>query len=231
MSQVLEAPVRASPTPSQRLRLTMAAVRLSFTWFGVRKSLTPEQKAVAAESFGAEGDFLSAGKKLLDTKHPAFRAVTAIRGRVQSIWRGMTLPYPEPGLRLIRQDQIEEFHGPMTDMRVELDDAVANLDQHLADLRSAARQRLGRLYDTSDYPDTLVGLFGMEWEFPAVEPPSYLQQLSPALFEQERRRVAARFDEAVRLAEQAIIDELAKLVAHLSERLSGTEDGKPKGFR
>ena len=29
------------------------------------------------QKFGAEGDFLSAGKKLLDTRHPAFKAVTA----------------------------------------------------------------------------------------------------------------------------------------------------------
>ena len=31
--------------PAQRLRTTMAAMRLSFTWFGTRKTLSPEQKA------------------------------------------------------------------------------------------------------------------------------------------------------------------------------------------
>ena len=103
----------------------MAAARLSFTWFGVRKSLTPAQKALAAESFGAEGEFLSAGKKLIDTKHPAFRAVTAIRGRVQSVWKGMTLPYPEAGIRLLRRDQIEGSTPQMTDLRGELADEVA----------------------------------------------------------------------------------------------------------
>ena len=41
----------------------------------------------------------------------------------------------------------------------------------------------------------------------------------------------SRFNEAVQLAEQAFIDELARLVEHLSERLSGTDDGKPKVFR
>ena len=64
--------------PARRLRATMAAVRLSFTWLGTQKSLTPEQRAQAAEAFDAEGQFLSAGKKLIDVKHPAFRAVTAI---------------------------------------------------------------------------------------------------------------------------------------------------------
>lgn len=232
MSATLDAPPMAAlRSPSARLRTIMAAVRLSFTWFGVRKSLTPAQKALAAESFGAEGEFLSAGKKLLDTRHPAFRAVTAIRGRVQSVWKGMTLPFPEPGIRLLRRDQVERFDTLMTDLREELADEVKNLDAHFAELKSTARQRLGDLFDPHDYPGSLIGLFGMEWDFPSVEPPSYLQQLSPELFEQEKQRIAARFDEAVRLAEQAFAEELSKLVAHLAERLSGAEDGKPKVFR
>jgi len=91
----------------------MAAARLSLSWLGVRKTLTSEQKAIAADSFGAEGAYLSAGKKLLDTKHPAFKAVTGIKGRIVSLWKAMSLPYPEPGLRLIRQDQIEAFNHQM----------------------------------------------------------------------------------------------------------------------
>jgi len=43
--------------------------------------------------------------------------------------------------------------------------------------------------------------------------------------------VAARFEEAVRLAEQAFASELADLVDHLAERLSPGADGRPKVFR
>ncbi len=71
MSTVLEQPVRQQSTAADRLRTTMAAERVSLTWFGTRKSLTAEQKAEAAEPFGAEAKFISAGKKLLDTTHPA----------------------------------------------------------------------------------------------------------------------------------------------------------------
>ena len=78
---------------------------------------------------------------------------------------------------------------------------------------------------------SLRGLFEVTWDFPSVEPPAYLQQLSPVLYEQECQRITRRFNEAVQLAEQAFTDELAKLVTHLSERLSGAEDGKPKVFR
>jgi hypothetical protein len=178
----------------------MAAARLSFTWLGVRKSLTSAQKDQAADSFGAEGQFLSAGKKLLDTSHPAFKAVTAIRGRAVAYWKGVSLPYPEPGIRLIRQDAITEFDEHIAVFRSELDDAVAELDQHYDELRSAARDRLGDLFDGSDYPPSLVGAFAIEHDFPSVEPPSYLRQLSPELYEQECNRMQARFDQAVQLA-------------------------------
>ena len=218
-------------TPAEQLRTTMAAMRLSFTWFGTRKTLSADQKARAAESFGAEGSYLSAGKKLIDVKHPAFRAVSAVRNRAVSYFRGMSLPYPEPAIRLVRQDRLEGITERMREFEQELDRSVANLDRAYGFLKSAARERLGSLYNEGDYPASLRGLFSMEVDFPSVEPPDYLRQLNPALYEQECQRVQARFNEAVELAEQAFCEELAKLVSHLTERLSGTEDGKPKIFR
>lgn len=216
---------------SKRLQTTMAAARLSFTWLGVRKSLTAIQKNQAADSFGAEGKFLSAGKKLLDTSHPAFKVVTAVRGRAVAYWKGVSLPYPEPGIRLIRQSDIQDFDRRMADFRDELDAAVADLDHHFDELRSAARQRLGNLFNPADYPPSLLGMFAIEHDFPSVEPPQYLQQLSPALYEQECQRMQQRFDAAVQLAEQAFLEEISKLVEHASERLSGQSDGRPKVFR
>ena len=209
----------------------MAAARLSFTWLGVSKSLTLAQKSQAADSFGAEAKFLSAGKKLLDTSHPAFKAVTAIRGRMIAYWKAVSLPYPEPGVRLIPQGAITEFDRQVVDLRSELDAAVTILDQHYDELRSAARSRLGDLFDASDYPPTLIGLFAIEHDYPSVEPPDYVRQLNPELYAQECRRVQSRFDEAVQLAEQAFLDELSRLVEHITERLSGQDDGKPRVFR
>jgi hypothetical protein len=217
---------------AERLRTTMAACRVQFTWWGVQRALTAEQKAQAAQAFDAEGQFLSAGKKLLDTKHTAFRAVTAIRTKISDYWRGLSLPFPEPGIRLIKLDSVESFDRTLADYRAELDDAVANLDRHLDELKRAAARRLGSLFNVSDYPETLRGLFGVAWDFPAIDPPDYLVQLAPDLYQREQERVRARFEEAVRLAEQAFIDEFARLVSHLTERITGTnEDGSQKVFR
>jgi hypothetical protein len=221
----------STTNPAEQLRTTMAAVRVAFTWFGVRKTLSPTQKAEAAATFDAAGNYLSAGKKLLDTSHPAFKAVTTVRGRMISFWRGISLPFPDLGVRLIRQDDVPTFDVQFTTLKAELAEAVAKLDERYSELQAAARERLGRLFNPADYPPSLRSLFDVAWDFPAIEPPDYLRQLSPSLFAQEQARVAARFDEAVQLAEQAFIEELSRLVSHLTERLSGGDDGKPKIFR
>ena len=78
---------------------------------------------------------------------------------------------------------------------------------------------------------SLEGMFTVSWDFPSVEPPDYLRQLNPEIYEQECQRMRQRFDEAVQLAEQAFTEELSQLVGHLTERISGQTDGKPKIFR
>lgn len=217
---------------ARRLREETAAARVSFTWLGTRKALTSSQRDRAAEAFAAEGGFLSAGKRLLDVKHPAFRAVTAVRGRIRSYWREASLPFPEPGVRLIRRDRVDEFARRIADFRAELDEAVAELDRRYGEMRRAAAERLGSLYDPDDYPATLVGLFAVACDFPAVEPPDYLLRLSPALYERERARMESRFEEAAALAERAFAEEFARLVERLVERLDGVgDDGRPKAFR
>ena len=51
---------------ANRGRTTMAAVRLAFTWLGVRKTLAPEQRTTAARAFHADRELLSAGRHQLD---------------------------------------------------------------------------------------------------------------------------------------------------------------------
>ena len=219
-------------TPAERLRTKMAASRVQFTWLGTQKSLSRAQRATAAEPFDADGASLSAAKKLLDTAHPAFRAVTAVRTRVVDRWRDLSLPFPEPAIRLLRREDVSPFAAAMAGHRVELAQAVAALDRDYAELRDAAAARLGSLFDPADYPESLVGLFDVAWDFPSVEPPGYLLRLAPAVYAEERARTAARFEEAARLAEAAFVEEFARLVDHLAERLDGTDaDGAPKVFR
>jgi hypothetical protein len=225
-----DVPLEAT-SPAQRLRRLAAAVRVHFTWWGVHRTLTSQQKEEVGDAYGADARLLSAGKKIIDVRHEAFRRLTALRTRIVSYWRGLTLPYVEPGVRLIRQSDVEAFVHTLEDFRAELTQGEADLNAVYDQIKGDARQRLGRLFNPEDYPLEVCGLFSVEWDFPSVEPPSYLMRLNPEIYHQEQERVAQRFEEAVRLAEQAFVTEFGRLVSHLSERLTSDKDGGQRVFR
>ena len=216
---------------ANRLRTTMAAVKLSFMWLGVRKTLAPEQRTTAARAFHADSELLSASKFILDTKNPAYRAVAAVRSEASGYWRTVTLPFPEAGIRLLPQNSLGLFATTMQTYRERLQEAARELAAQYDTIKSEAERRLGTLFNASDYPSTLDGLFDMEWSVIPIEPPQYLVALNPEVFQAEQARVRERFENAVELAEQAFATELQRLTAHLAERLTGLYDGQPKVFR
>lgn len=213
------------------LRSKTIACRVRHEKLGVRKALTREQLKAAAEEFHADAKVLSAGKKILDSRDPAFRAVVRVRSQATGYWKAHTAPFPEPGIRLLRRDGVDLFVAQMTRLKAELTEAAAALQGKYAELRGKAEQQLGDLYNPSDYPARIDQEFALEWDFPSVEPPKYLKDIHPALYEQESQRIRARFEEAVRLSEEAFTAKFHELVAHLADRLKGGADGKPKVFR
>ena len=177
---------------AQRLRTTMAAVRLAFTWLGVRKTLAPEQRTTAARAFHADRELLSASKLILDTKNPAYRAVAAVRSEASGYWRTVTLPFPEAGIRLLPQNSLGLFAQTMQTYRERLQDAARELAAQYDTIKSEAQRRLGSLYNASDYPTTLDGLFDLEVSYPTIEPPNYLMALHPDVYQAEQARVRER---------------------------------------
>ena len=231
MSTTLDEPATSQQSHGTRLQAETTAVRLHIRWPGTRKSLNRDQKQQAAGAFDADCRTLSAAKRLFDTSHPSFRAVSAIKTKAGSLWKGMTLPYIEPGIRLLRRNDVSDFDERMAIIREELTEAVEELDLCYAELVDQAREQLGHLFDSADYPASMSDAFAISWDFPSVTPPAYLRTVNPELYQQECQRVQAKFAEAVELAEQTFTEELTQLVSHLAERLSGSIDGKPKVFR
>ncbi|WP_455429549.1 hypothetical protein [Neorhodopirellula lusitana] len=215
----------------ERLQSETTAVRMKIHWPGVRKTLSQDQNRQAAGTFSADTKSLSTSKKLFDTSHPAFRAATAVKSQASDYWRSVTLPYVEPGMRLIRRRDVASFDVHMTTVKAELAEAVGQIEQVYDELVDQARTRLGNLFDPADYTVDLSEQFAIEWDYPSCDPPEYLLRVSPRLYYEECSRVQRRFDEAVQLAEQAFADELSQLIGHLAERLAGESDGTPKVFR
>ncbi len=75
----------------ERLQSETTAVRMKIHWPGVRKTLSQDQNRQAAGTFSADTKSLSTSKKLFDTRHPAFRAATAVKSQASDYWKSVTL--------------------------------------------------------------------------------------------------------------------------------------------
>jgi DNA polymerase III psi subunit len=216
---------------ASELRQTMGAVKLSFSWLGTRRKLSDTQTKQAAETFHAATELVTASKKLIDTSNSTYRTLTAIKSQAWSYWRSMTLPYPQEGVRLIKQADVAAFEDKMREYREQLAAAAANLQLEYEAIKEAAREKLGDLFNATDYPPTLEGVFEIKWEYPPVEPPNYLMTFNPELYAQEQTRIQQRFETAVIMAEDAFAEQLQAMITHLIERLTDEPDGTKKTFR
>lgn len=216
---------------AREMRQNMGAVKLSFSWLGTQRKLSDAQTKQAADMFSASTDLVTASKRLIDTTHPAYKAATAIKSQAAAFWRGITLPYPQEGVRLIRQSDIATFEERMNEFKAQLSAAVTNMQLEYEAIKEKAREKLGSLYNPADYPETLEGVFAISWEYPPIDPPQYLLNFNPQLYAQEQSRVQQRFEDAVTMAENAFAEELSSLISHLIERLTDEPDGKKKKFQ
>lgn len=203
------------------LRKDTMAVSLKLRRFGKRRSMTNEQVRTSAEAFGADPEYVGGSKRLLNDKHVRYKAVSAALSQARVTWKAMTVPFPEPGKRLMRRSKLAEFEAAMQGHVDQLGNAVAALDEiYHAELIPEAQERLHDLFDESNYPQSLAGTFAVDWEYPSIEPPDYLKEMAPEIYEAEQRRIQARFDEAIALTEQAFEAELASLVQSIQDQVT-----------
>lgn len=213
---------------AKHLQSDWTAIRLCFSRMGTSKALDKRQAQEAADPFNADASFFRAGKKLLNTKAECFRAVTAIIARARETWINATLPYTEQGVRLIRHDRLEGLTDKLKGLRAELAAAVDELADQYETLKREAEAKLGDLFNPSDYPTSIEGLYRIEWDLPSLSPPEYLKMANPKLYEEQSARIRARFDEAVTLAEETFAAELSGFIEQLQRKLNGLDDGTEK---
>lgn len=216
---------------AKTLQERSAGCALGFTWFGVKKAISADLKIEAAQMYEASGDMLTAGKKLIDTRDPLYRALTSLRSQLTGYWKARTLPYVEAGTRLARKQDVAAIQQGWLEFRDQLHAASHEFAAAKEQVLARAREKLGRLHCEADYPQTFEGLFDTSLDWPNLEVPSYLKELDPAAYEEQSKKVAAKFEEALRLTEQAFALEFQKLLDDLAEKLKPKEDGTRKVFR
>lgn len=212
------------------LREQFAAVKLRTKWWGITKAVDDYTRRQMASAVGADADEVHAKKYLVNTRHEAYKACTAVRSQAKTFVKDSTLPFPEDGLRLIKRDQLADFNNRMIGFTSALDQAVAGLQAAYWEIRQERKTALAGMFREGDYPITLEDQFSIWVEYPSIEPPEYLKTTNTRLWEQERQRAVSRFEQAVKMAESAMLEEVKGLVDKLVDRLSYDETGNAKRF-
>ena len=230
-------PIQESPRQLglvEELRQTTFAVRLRFVpWFGVRRSFTKDQRLRTASEFQAEEEALGGcSKKILDPKHPALKGVRDARAAIERLWISLApYAYPEDRIRLGKRSNMVRIDYEIRHTREALLlPAIAAANLEYPAMKLSQPTRMGQLHNPHDYPVTLDGAFGMELDYPPLQPPEYLRE-HPHIYEAQLAGFSAKLGEALAATVDGVAGQLSELMDRFLDSMTPGADGKRKVFK
>lgn len=214
-----------------KLKEQTCGCRLSVSAPLFMRKMRPEHVDQVANLFKAQPKSLKASRAVINRTHERIAPILTVQAETKLFIKGRTVDYPEQGLRLVRVDRIEKLQEGFSKRKQRLSELLGELDAHWDEVKAEARERLKELYDEADYPHTPSHMFAMSLSFPEIAPDSRLQKLNPKLYEQMQAQIAARFEQAIQVAEAQAVEHVNGLLKHLVERMKPGDDGKAKILR
>lgn len=210
MTATLEADI------AEELKSQTIAVSMKQKKFGNSKKLDEECHSRITSTLDADADRIRATEVIVNSKHPAYKAVTSHMSRVKREFVERTVSYPEPTIRLLNTSKLNDFQVKISHDVMELEHLVRILNTHRDELVEDAREKLGSAFKPEYYPASFDGQFGIEVSYPTIGPDDRLQQLSPELYEEQRRRFASMMDQAIQETTSALAIELEAIFSRIA---------------
>lgn len=211
-----------------KLQDKMSGVRLSINKPGFRRIMGKTHIREVADLFDADNNSVSASRKIINNRHPLVAPIVSLLADTVHYVRARTVDYPEQGVRLCRLDQVQTIADGIAVRKARLADLLQDLKAGWSSVLDEAKERLGDLFDSSDYPNDPTAHFAIYLTFPEIKPDQRLMQINPELYAEQQKIIAAKFDEALVVAEAAAATEMKKLLENLVERLKPDAEGKKK---
>lgn len=215
--------------PAAKLEEVTIGVALKCTAFGNNRKIGGDAVSEMANTQEAEASSISASKKLIDNSE-AHGELRAIINRAKKYWKAVTLPHVDSGVRLIHKDRLAAFSDQLDVFKAELEVAKHDLAAELDDIRQEAKERLGNLYNPSDYPEGIPGEFSVNWETREITISDSWKELAPEVYQAQVEAAQAKLMVCVQEAEQEFAEQLADAVQKIAQNLNGNDDGELKTF-
>ena len=179
----------------------------------------------------ADKTLLKMNKMLIDSEE--LKAISKLDGEVDRLLKYKSFSSMfRGGTHLVAVGQVTEVDEMLTRKAEERKALVEAAGKVYIQRRDETMARLDVVHEITDYPtlERFLAAFYFEWSWVTFETPTRLKQISAALFESERAKAAVKLSAVADECQQAMRAGMAKLVAHLAERLSPSTDGKAKKF-
>jgi len=204
-------------------------VQLSVSkWGGVKKV----DKSTLSNMVTTDQDWLTATKKLVDPQ--SLKPICTVGYSARAWLYYKSLPFPIPGLSFIPRDLINTVDDKLVQFKSEFHQAVENFLDDYHDLRESARHFLGDLFMEIDYPVDISSRFKFAWRFVVLDIPNGKGKgkiLAPEVYAREKEKFVETMEVARMMGINALREEFASIVGHISERFTNSGTGKPKMFK
>ncbi|MCK5611959.1 hypothetical protein KAR91_59365 [Candidatus Pacearchaeota archaeon] len=190
-------------------------------WTGKIKAST-----AAVNKTDADADFLSIHKSLVSKE--CLKPIENIRNLARGWVANRSLPFTVTGVLFIPKDMIEDVDQMLSVYQNQFYDKVDCFVDDYETYTRQAKDKLGELYNPTDYPKDIRRKFSFEWNFFVMAAPDKMSILSPAIYEREKENFQATMNEFEETAMQAMRSTFSGMMSRISERLSGE---KKKTFK
>lgn len=206
---------------SERAMLT--SVRIG-SWSG--KAIDRDVTDEVAESHNAEvRDSGVYNKQLLSKK--ALRPVHSKISLVRQTHRMLTLPWNDDA-RILAASGYLHYTKCMRDGRLAVEEAAKALAKQMPEWVTEAKQRLGSMFDASEYPsaDTILKRFHVDCEIsPIPEAGDFRTKLSEATVKAVTKDIERRTSERVKRAVDDVFERIVDVATKMADKLNKYEGG------
>lgn len=181
--------------------------------------------AAKARSQGANGESGSMGRynKILISKS-AFRRVDRAYGQLRNFHYQATMPFLDSGARVLVNTMFGSYDNRVQSMFIEIDDLVSEALTGWDYWVGEARDRLGPLFNDTDYPSVheVRDCFYHRIAYsPMPEAGHWISRIEGPVLERLKRETETRERQIIGVMLQDIWRRMFDAVAHMHERLEG----------
>ncbi len=204
---------------------------LTLKKMGVRRKVSSSTDAIETD---VDRSLLTLGKTIIDS--PELEAIITLDAKVRAEVKkkALTVEMPLRGCYLLPTSVVSVLDERLVEYKAEREMLVEAYCLAYPTRIAQAEQRLGKLFNQSDYLDAALvkDAFRMEWTYPEpVKVSSNLKEISNHIFNREIGKMADRCQEMLQQVDVGLIQYMDEFITKMIDSLNMKDDGKPKTFK